>query len=527
MRKKVFMATVLAGLSFATTPAMAAKSNPFVDVPKDHWAYSAIQKLVDDGVLEGYPDGTYRGNKLMDRYEMAAMVGSLDGKIDKVRKDDKAAIRRLQKEFKNELGEMDMRVTSLEEDMQKLKDKTKTNWYGSARVKYHVNPPTLEGGWDNVTGAKSPDYKTGWRKGLPVKGNGNLHDYNDHMKGRQNELKLQLGYWSEISPNLWINGRIQCENQGLQTTNYGKVFGRGQHGNGKSYESFAINKAEMTWAAPNNFEVKFGRNEYNLGQGLIWWENPMDGISVKKTFGAGKYSLNLGYADAGSGTWNNYTQYTGFADFKAQLSKATQFTVAYYASKSDAVHELVETWSWDNGSSYWAHDGSGKDNWKSHYVSDNMRQLAVGFNTKLNNKWTLTAEGLHNSASITKYGSGADEWVTNVVNAGNYNRNAWWARLDYGKLDWTKANTWKAWLDIVSAGGLSINSSAFCHRLPVAFGNGYGGSGARGIGIGYSYQVTNALNAEIYYARIRPFDKASAGFDRYADTGYVSLAYGF
>ena len=103
MRKKVFMATVLAGLSFATTPAMAAKSNPFVDVSKDHWAYSAIQKLVDDGVLEGYPDGTYRGNKLMDRYEMAAMVGSLDGKIDKVRKDDKATIRRLQKEFKNEL----------------------------------------------------------------------------------------------------------------------------------------------------------------------------------------------------------------------------------------------------------------------------------------------------------------------------------------------------------------------------------------------------------------------------------------
>lgn len=515
MRKKKVLAAVLAGLTLSATPALAAKADPFVDVPEGHWAYSAIQKLVDDGVLEGYLDGTYRGNKLMDRYEMAAMLGGLDDKIDGVRKDDKATIRRLQKEFKNELEDMGERVTALETDMQKLKEKTKTNWYGSARVKRHFNPPTLNSGWDNVK--VDGGNKTGWSKALPMKGaKADVSNYNNTLKGQQTELKLRLGYWSEISPNLWINGMIQCENQGLQTNNYGKVSVTNQHGNGKAYEDFGIYKAEMTWAAPNDYEVKFGRNEYSLGQGLIWWENPMDGLSVKKTWGSGKYSLNLGAADAGAGTWNAYTQFTTFADFKAQLSPATQFTATFYNSNSDATHVIKEAFSW--GAEYWSADG--------HMVSDRMRQLEVGFNTQLNNKWKLTGSYLHNYADVTVT-DGADEWVTDRVNAGNYNRNAYWARLEYGKLNWTKANTWKAYVDYVVAGGLSINSTAFCHRLPVAFGNGYGGAGARGFGIGYSYQLTDALNADLYYAHIKPFDKNTAGFTSYADTGFIALAYGF
>jgi len=74
MKKK--LATALAGyimVSGAASIAFAA-ANPFEDVPADHWAYDAIAQLAADGVIEGYGDGTYRGDQEITRYEMAQMV---------------------------------------------------------------------------------------------------------------------------------------------------------------------------------------------------------------------------------------------------------------------------------------------------------------------------------------------------------------------------------------------------------------------------------------------------------------------
>ena len=54
--------------------ASAYAANPFSDVPAGHWAYDAVNKLAAEGVVEGYPDGTYGGDRLMTRYEMAQIV---------------------------------------------------------------------------------------------------------------------------------------------------------------------------------------------------------------------------------------------------------------------------------------------------------------------------------------------------------------------------------------------------------------------------------------------------------------------
>lgn len=55
-------------------PALGAGHGSFSDVPSDHWAYDAINSLVAAGVVEGYPDGEYKGQQSMTRYEMAVMV---------------------------------------------------------------------------------------------------------------------------------------------------------------------------------------------------------------------------------------------------------------------------------------------------------------------------------------------------------------------------------------------------------------------------------------------------------------------
>ncbi|MDR9771011.1 S-layer homology domain-containing protein [Acetomicrobium sp.] len=62
MKKLLALVAVFALVAFAA-PAFAA--NPFVDVPMNHWAYDAVSHLAAKGIIQGYPDGTYRGNQPM------------------------------------------------------------------------------------------------------------------------------------------------------------------------------------------------------------------------------------------------------------------------------------------------------------------------------------------------------------------------------------------------------------------------------------------------------------------------------
>ena len=54
--------------------ASVMKDVDFPDVPKDHWAYSYVKSLADRGLLEGYPDGEFKGDRTMTRYEFAAII---------------------------------------------------------------------------------------------------------------------------------------------------------------------------------------------------------------------------------------------------------------------------------------------------------------------------------------------------------------------------------------------------------------------------------------------------------------------
>ena len=50
------------------------KDVTFPDIPQDHWAYSYVKSLADRGLLEGYPDGEFKGDRTMTRYEFAAII---------------------------------------------------------------------------------------------------------------------------------------------------------------------------------------------------------------------------------------------------------------------------------------------------------------------------------------------------------------------------------------------------------------------------------------------------------------------
>ena len=52
----------------------SADNGAFQDVPLDHWAYQAVAELAADGYIKGYPDGTFKGNRPMTRYEIAVLT---------------------------------------------------------------------------------------------------------------------------------------------------------------------------------------------------------------------------------------------------------------------------------------------------------------------------------------------------------------------------------------------------------------------------------------------------------------------
>jgi len=78
--KKVFLFAVFAVTLGLATKAFAVS---LVDVPQGHWAEDAVQKLVDLGCVEGYPDGTFKGDRPMTRYEYAMVVKRCMDVIDK------------------------------------------------------------------------------------------------------------------------------------------------------------------------------------------------------------------------------------------------------------------------------------------------------------------------------------------------------------------------------------------------------------------------------------------------------------
>ena len=128
MKKKFFSAMTTALVVGAASTTFAA-ANPFSDVPAGHWAYDAVTQLAADGVIEGYGDGTYLGNRNITRYEMAQMIARAMAKGPK-NNTDKAALDRLANEFAEELNNLGVRVSQLE----KYADKVK--WTGEFRYRY-------------------------------------------------------------------------------------------------------------------------------------------------------------------------------------------------------------------------------------------------------------------------------------------------------------------------------------------------------------------------------------------------------
>ena len=554
MKKKALVAAVLAATTLTATPAFAAQ-NPFKDMPQGHWAYDAVNMLVKDGVVEGYGDGTFGGDKLMNRYEMAEIVAKAAEKYGSVGMKDKGAIKKLQREFKAELKDMDARLAGLEQDVAELrKGQSSFKWYGDTRLRYFQN-----------------------KDGRMFKGSADQKG-----KERTYEKRVRLGIYGEPAKNLVVDARIKYEDNTDEHNGWGGNHQNVWDDNYKDQSSFRLDKASLIW---NNAGTKFaiGRNEMNLGQGLLWWENAMDGAYVAHQFGP-KVNVMAGYGDMAAAGWHDSTMWAYFTNTTFKASPATTFTFATLHTNSDLNTasssydtEITEGYTKyvlkdSNGtvksaadgtqqktSTIW-YDGSQAMGWNSTLgnfkvdTSDTsnlkvdsvvpttattkknttwtkkdykFNQFALGMNTQLAPKWNLVAEGVYNNiAEKNSYGQKLD-------------RKGFWTRLTYGKMEWRKANTWDIYGEYFALGNASIDSKFWGHHLNISGGNSYWkddnnlwGNGVRGWGLAAEYMLAANTNIEVAYYKLKPFDRTPAGqwgntFNDYNDVALAALTYSF
>lgn len=111
--KHAFLKAAIASC-FACAAVTVSAANPFTDVSSDDWAYQAVASLSDEGVIDGYPDGTFRGDKHVTRYEIAQIVARLMAKEDTLNASQKETLAKLSSQYADELKDLGVRVAELE-----------------------------------------------------------------------------------------------------------------------------------------------------------------------------------------------------------------------------------------------------------------------------------------------------------------------------------------------------------------------------------------------------------------------------
>lgn len=466
MKKKTLVSAVLAATIMGTASVTMAAENMFSDVPLDHWAYDAVNKLAEDGIIDGYGDTNFGGDKPITRYEMAQLVEKAMQNQENARAVDKAAIEKLQKEFDSELkGE----VQSLRKDVDDLK--SRMGWYGDARVRFFAN--------------KSQSGNNGGNPG----------------EASQFEKRLRLGFWANPAENLTVDGRLKYEDEAWVKN--------GQWSNGhqnyndwdnsyRNQNSLRLDKLSLTWDHAGT-KASVGRTEVKLGEGLIWWENQVDGAYVKHQFGP-KVTAMLGAGDISAEGWHDSNINAQFGEIAVQTSPATKIAVSNMRTLTD-----VKYWGWD------ATTGA------NAFINSNYRlnQYSLSVNTQIAPKWNVITEAVTN----------------NIGNETATDKHGVWTRVTYGKMDWKTAKDWQVYGEFFALGNASVDSKYWGHRLNIAGGDSNGksdwGHGARGFGINLDYMIADNTCLGLNYYKLKPYDEAAAGFSKYNDIATVALSYMF
>ena len=273
MKKSLVLAMAMA----LGVTASAYAANPFSDVPAGHWAYDSINKLAAAGVIEGYGDTTFGGDKLMTRYEMAQIVAKAMAKG--------ANVDKLAAEFADELDNLGVRVANLE----KKADNVKVT--GELRYKY-----------------------------MSKQGDANVDKDGNH-NSFENDLRSRIWVTGQINDDWSYTGMIEntqdfygeSANKGDEDTSFQRAYVEGKIGGlnvtAGRYNAFFAN-GNIYDARVDGAEVSYGDKVKVTGFAGKGTDAAGTDAESNGTYAGGELSANFNKLNVAAG-------YVNFTDIKA------------------------------------------------------------------------------------------------------------------------------------------------------------------------------------------------------------------
>ncbi|MDU7053937.1 MAG: S-layer homology domain-containing protein, partial [Dialister sp.] len=261
------------------TGVSAYAANPFSDVSTSDWAYQAVADLSDQGVVIGYPDGTFRGERNITRYELAQIVARMMAREDQLNAEQKATLEKLAGEYADELANLGVRVSKLEKKVGNL------YWSGDARMRYQNKTDGKDDNWDG---------------------------------------RMRINVKAQVNDSTTVNGRF------VSNMNF-------QDSKDASTKMDVLNVRHQFGDAAAVTLGRYGNNFGNQGGWLYGSGDGFDGAQVQ--FGLGKFGVTVGYGqfNAGAAKDADVLYAKGMADFGV-----AKLDLNYVADKDSAKDERAE-----------------------------------------------------------------------------------------------------------------------------------------------------------------------------------------
>ena len=263
----------LAAVAALTAGVSAYAANPFSDVTPDDWAYQAVSDLSVQGVVEGYPDGTFKGERNMTRYELAQIVARLMAKEDQLNAEQQATLDKLAGEYADELANLGVRVSNLEKKVGNI------SWNGDARMRY-------------IASSKK--------------------DTADKYDGR-----IRLNVKGQVNDSTYVQGQFVNEMN----------FKDEETSNTKMAQIYVNHNFSK------NVAVRLGRQPIVFGNQGGWQYNGLEGYDgAQASYNNGKLALTTGFGQLNASEWGDIKE--SAEEDATVLSKGVKDTDMYFAQGS-------------------------------------------------------------------------------------------------------------------------------------------------------------------------------------------------
>ena len=409
----------------AVGAACAFAANPFVDVPSDSWAYKSVVELADAGIIQGVDGSYFQGERNITRYEAAEMVAKAMAHMDKASVEQRALINKLADEYADELNNLGVRVSALENRVGNVK------LSGDARIRFQHQDTSSEAS----TGYKKD---ASWDYRVRVRANAKVNDRTTVTYGiSTDDINFADNGAASDNGNIFTDDAKVDYNFGGDHWNLSVgrtdtyVLG-GENAYGFQYGD-VFDRAELKYTN-DHFAATAGYGKFKAG----------DTVEDAAVEGNGLLGVKTGYGElegffgggraAGSAVGVYYNDFNGINGFKADdlwgayasLNFGKWNALANYEKINNDVTNDPEVWigkltygsadsdargSWDAWVEYINSDkgallGGATNSWRDASVLDNVKSWGVGIDYTLAKNVILTAA--QTFGTQTKHGNAAD-----------------------------------------------------------------------------------------------------------------------